>query len=477
MNKKILYIALISIGILCCEKSREWTTDSDIALKHFKTGREFHNSFNNEKALNHYQTAFKADSTFAVAAFFMADVYYDTGNMDSAKYYLKKSFQLAKNASRFEQLLINSANAEFLMNKAKAKRIRDSLITEFPSRLDVKVLKANRAFQEQHFSEAREQYFNILEEHEGYAMAYNMIGYSYALEGYFRDAVVYFRKYLDAAPNILNPYDSMAEFYIITGKYQQAQDILFDLLAHKKELLNQNKFMCAVIHLRIADTYRRLGKFEKSIEFTKKAQEIHQPIPRIHPINNFLFNLYKELEKPELMKEEYNRVKDQVSRFEANYMKILLDIVNNNFSAAEKEINNFYSKNQNRDKYYIKYLAILEGELAFAQKRFAIAADKFQTAAAIYSDVHPEKIENKYYISLGNDGQLDRAIAGLEKILNKNPNNPIALVHISQFYFENNEPQKGKSYLNYFLNLWKDADRETPLLQKALRLRNSLNPS
>ena len=66
--------------------------------------------------------------------------------------------------------------------------------------------------------------------------------------------------------------------------------------------------------------------------------------------------------------------------------------------------------------------------------------------------MHPEKIENKYYISLGNDGQLDRAIAGLEKILNKNPNNPIALVHISQFYFENNEPQKGKSYLNYFLN-------------------------
>ncbi len=468
----LLLIILFTAG---CSKQEKWTTESSIARENFLKGKDFHNAFNHEKAKDLYLDAFQADSNFAIVSLMLADIYYDTGGKDSVKYFLNKAFENMHNASRFEQLLIARARANFQFNREKALRIEDSLLTEFPNRLDSKVIKAQQAFRQADYTKARKEYFNILEDHPQYAMAYNMVGYTYALQGYYRDALEYFRKYLEVAPNILNPWDSLAEFYLITGRYHETIKLLNKLIDTKKELLNQNKFMSATIYLKIADAYKYLGQYDEAIGHAEIAKELHSPVQQIHQINHFLFNLYYELNEIDKMRVEYERIKGQISRFEANYMKIILDIADNNYGAAEKEINNFYSKNQSKNKHYVKYIAILQGELAFARGNYAIAADNFKTAAAILSDIYPEKLENKYYTSLGRDGKIDEAIKGFLEILEKNPNNPVSLLNISKFYHQQGKDQKAGFYLDHFFSLWSGADPDSPMMKEAKQLAHELD--
>lgn len=479
-RKYCLFILLLSglmIQFLSCSSKKEWTTDSDNAYEYFLQGREYQNSFNTQKSFIAFTKSVQADSNFAIAALFLANAYYKAGNIDSARYFLNKAVKLSSNSSRFEQLIINQTNKKYRMDNDAADKIEDSLIVEFPDRFDTKIFRAGDAFKEERYKESREIYFDVLEKHPGYLMGYNMIAYSYMMQGYYRDALDYFQKYLKYASNILNPYDSMAEFYIITGKYNETLKILIDLISDKKELLDQNKFMSAVIYLKIADSYRYLGQYEKALEYSEIAKNEHQPVHEIHQINNFRFLLFKEMENIEGMKSELLRLEDRISKYELTYLGIMLDITENNYLSAEKRINDFCSKIVNKDKNFIRFFSILEGELAFARERYAVAADKFKTASEIRTNMYPAKIKNRYYVSLGLDGKYKEAINGLMQILDKNPNNPTSLYYVSQFYFELNDLQKAENYLQHFLNLWSEADENAPLLIKAKKLQNEIKQS
>src|SRR6056297_1380750 len=116
----LLLIILFTAG---CSKQEKWTTESSIARENFLKGKDFHNAFNHEKAKDLYLDAFQADSNFAIVSLMLADIYYDTGGKDSVKYFLNKAFENMHNASRFEQLLIARARANFQFNREKALRI------------------------------------------------------------------------------------------------------------------------------------------------------------------------------------------------------------------------------------------------------------------------------------------------------------------------------------------------------------------
>ena len=471
----LIISSIFLINLNSCAKKSDWTTNSPEALDNFLIGRDYKVSFNFDNAIKHYRASYKADTNFAMVALGLTDAYYHTGFIDSAKRYLKKSIKLSKNCSRFEKLIIKRAYYSFKMNKDKSQSITDTLIAEYSDKFYVKVIKSNLAFSKKDYKRARKLYFEILEENPDYAMAYNMIAYSYMLDGYYRDAMDYFRKYVEAAPNILNPYDSMAEFYMITGKYQQAIDLLEKFVAEKKNLLDQNNFLAGVIYLKIANGYRNLGKYQKALEYAKIARMKFPPTRRMHNLNSFIFNMFKELDMIEDMKIEYEAIKDHISNFEASYLGIILNIAEKKNNLAGKQINDFCSKNRNNDMHYIKFLTILEGEQAFSRERYGVAADKFKTAYIIPTDLYPEIIENKYYISLGLGGEHKMAIEGFKKILKKNPNNPTSLYYISQFYFEDNSLQKSKNYLNHFFTLWAGADPGSPLLVKAQELQRMID--
>jgi len=469
------YFLVLIIILSSCGKKSEWTTKSDEALDFYLKGREAHVSFNSGKALDLYKKSFQADTSFAVVALFLADIYFDDGNKDSAKYFIEKSHQLVTKASRYEKLIINSTYAKFMGNGEKAKLMEDSLMTEYADRLDVKAMIARKAFANADYDLCREKYFEIIEEYPEYAMAYNMIGYSYAMQGYYRDAQMYFKKYVETAPNILNPYDSMAEFYMITGKYHETIDFLGKLVDEKKSSLDQNRFLAAVIYLKIADAYQNLGQLSKAIEYAEIAKNYLNSVQAaMHQINNFLFYLYFDLDDVDGMKNEYDRIKSNIPKVESNYLNILVKIKERNYIGAEKEIDDFCSKIQYKEKNYIKFVAILEGELAFARERYAVASDKFKTAVGIKGDIYPARIQNKYYISLGLDGKIDEAIEGLESILAKNPNNPVSLINICQFYYENDEVNKAKFYMQHLLKLWENADKDSPMMLRAMELKQNL---
>lgn len=287
----LIIAGLMTQNFSCSQKKTDWTTDSPVALENFELGRNFNNSFNKEKAIVYFNKAFQADTNFALAALSLAEVYYHSGRMDSSKYFLKKARHLTEKASRYEQLLINRVYNSFTMNSIAVKNIEDTLMVEYPDRFEVQVIRAAQAFQRGKYDLSRKIYMKILEDNPDYAMAYNMIAYSYTMEGYYRDAYDYFRKYLEVASNTLNPYDSMAEFYMMTGRYQEAIDILEKLIAEKNAELKENRFLSAVINLKIAAGYQHLGQYTKAIEYAEAAKYMHRPVPNYHQINHFRFYL------------------------------------------------------------------------------------------------------------------------------------------------------------------------------------------
>jgi len=103
-----------------------------------------------------------------MASLFLAEINYSNGQIDSTKYFLKKSHELSKKASRFEQLIVNQVYYTFMMNSDKAKNLEDSLLTEFPDKFDVKVIKAQNFFKNGDNKAARDIYFNILKENPNY---------------------------------------------------------------------------------------------------------------------------------------------------------------------------------------------------------------------------------------------------------------------------------------------------------------------
>lgn len=57
---------------------------------------------------------------------------------------------------------------------------------------------------------------------EGFAPAYNMLGYAYRQQGRYAEAEKAFRRYIELIPDDPNPYDSYAELLMKTGRFQES---------------------------------------------------------------------------------------------------------------------------------------------------------------------------------------------------------------------------------------------------------------
>jgi Tfp pilus assembly protein PilF len=63
--------------------------------------------------------------------------------------------------------------------------------------------------------------------------------------------------------------------------------------------------------------------------------------------------------------------------------------------------------------------------------------------------------------------QLDQAITEFERILQVNPNYPLAHYHLAEAYERKGQQQQARSMYERFLQVWKDADDDLPAVMVA----------
>jgi len=471
----ILALALVT----SCDRYKYPTTGSEQALKLYKTGEDYRLQLYYRNALKNYLRAFELDSTFAMAAMKSALMYLSFGAKDSGNYYFQKARQLSSQITDVERLIIEYYGANFDSKEKKMSVIADSLIALCPKNFDVRIIDAQEKWRRHQFEEARKSFQKILRDYPNYIIAYNDIGYLYARDGLFQEAVKNLEKYKRRAANQINPYNSLAEIYIAIGRYYEAIRTLEYLVENRHDHLVHNEFMGTTIYIRIATAYRKLGQYQKALDYLAQAEQLFSTNYSLRQIYHYRFSIYRETEQTSRMEQTLASLKTIMPGEKFIYQTAILHIVKNEFNEVLKILDCFKTKgefcdNSNRESLVTK--AAIEGELNLKTGLYREAAEQFKLAADTYDDIlNSTELRIKEYISLGNAGDYTAALQGLRQRIKTNPNCPLALVAAAEYYLKSGKMSEAQTYINHFLNLWQNADPDTPLLRRAQSISAELN--
>ena len=143
------------------------------------------------------------------------------------KSYFAKAKQSAANKSEGEKLFVSLIDAK---DASARDVIWEKLAMMYPDDKDIQLTNVVRG------TDTAMILNNLLayvKKFPSEASAYNMLGYTYLL--YKKEpatAKTYFEKYIQLYPTGYNPYDSMGEFYFITGDFGKSKEFYTKSLEH-----------------------------------------------------------------------------------------------------------------------------------------------------------------------------------------------------------------------------------------------------
>ncbi|HCK99312.1 MAG TPA: hypothetical protein DHW42_04310 [Candidatus Marinimicrobia bacterium] len=479
-KKQLTLVLFFCICFICqCGRRDNVTTDSKDALVYYKQGEDLLAQLYYKNALKNYLNALEIDSTFAMAALKAGIIYKSFGSQDSARYFFENANKHAPSKSKIESLIIRHNWFGFTDNKVQHIATLDSLVRFYPNNFEVKILLASNKWKNLDFAGARNIYQELLRQNPNYIVAYNNIGYLYAREGLFKEALSYLEKYKRHASNQLNPYDSIAEIYIAIGRYYEVINMLENIIANRQAELIENEYIGLSIYRRIAEAYEKLGQYQKALEIIASAEGLYSTNYAAVRIAQFRFYIFNELDQVDRMETEIKRIRNLYPADDYSYQCAILNIEKMEFDDVLKTLAEMTAKIKNQsdaDRYQLVKRASLEGELNYKTGLFNEAAQQFKLAADTFSDtLWASNLRLKQYISEGKAGNYSAAISRLQQIIKVNPNCPHALVNAAEFYLKLNQIGKARAYISHFQNLWKDADLGTPLINQADSIAQKLN--
>jgi len=479
-KKHLTLVIFFCICCLCqCGRRGYVTTDFKDALVYYKQGEDLLAQLYYKSALKNYLYALEIDSTFAMAALKAGNIYKSFGLDDSARYFFDSANKHAANKSKIESLIIRHNWFGFIDNKPQHIATLDSLVRFYPDNFEIKILLASNKWKNLDFAGARKIYQELLRQNPNYIFAYNNIGYLYAREGLFKEALSYLEEYKRHASNQLNPYDSIAEIYIAIGRYYEAINLLENIIANRQNELIENEYIGLTIHRRIAEAYEKLGQYQKALEISASAEELYSSHYAAVRIAQFRFHIFNELDQIDRMEAEIKRIMNLYPGDDYSYQCAILNIEKMEFDDVLKILAELTAKIKNQsdvDRYQLVLKASLEGELNYKTGLFSEAAQQFKLAADTFSDtLWASNLRLKQYVSEGKAGNYSAAISGLRQMIKVNPNCSHALVNAAEFYLKLNKEGEAKAYISHFYKLWKNADPDTPLLKQANTIARKLN--
>lgn len=235
------------------------TTDSDAARRAFRGGLENIENQQVERAHIDFRSAIRADSNFALAHLFLA---YDNGDPAEEKSELDKARELAANASKPEQLMVQWLAGSREGEMVPAISAMNDLVAQFPEDKFLLFIAGRWMVQQHNYENAQRLLERAVAVDPNYPAALNELGYAYAGSHQFDRAFKALDKYIALLPGEPNTEDSYGEISRMSGRYDQA-------LAHfQKALSYDSKFIWSQVG--VADTYLLMGKEEQArIEYAK----------------------------------------------------------------------------------------------------------------------------------------------------------------------------------------------------------------
>ena len=509
----------------------EATTNSMEAYKLFLVGSDDFIKMSYVNARKSLEKAVELDPEFALAYFYLSNVYKSLGEARMADAAIEKARALAHKVTERERLYIEASYADLIeRNRETRNRLLQELVRKYPKEKIAHYWLGVIHRLTLDYEMAIEEHNKVLELDPNYGNAHNELGYIYLYLCDFGKAIEHFQKYAALNPQDANPLDSLAEAYFLMGKLDEAIAKYQAALAVEPEFLTSNYCIAYIYALKEnpteamawVDTFIAqapntgwkgqglvfkgfyqswLGRLSEALDSLKKAEQMLVSVGDDEGkalITYYRALIYLSKSEFELArksnKEWFDILVRQYPRNEAYYrggylgILSLIELKERRIDAAKARVAEMVpllprlTSGQREMGLFIA--ALVQAELLLAEGLPDKAIELFEKTVLPV----PPGMGGTFYILSYNTpflkdvvaraylekGDLDHAIAEYEKLVTFDPESRTRfLVHpelhyrLAKLYDQKGWKEKANGQYRKFFELWKDADPGLPEVEDA----------
>ncbi|NOQ97591.1 MAG: tetratricopeptide repeat protein, partial [Calditrichae bacterium] len=191
----------------------------------FIRGRDAYGKLYYEDAEEFLTKAIQLDSTFALAHLYLARTNNALRQYEARDAGIEKAKLFAKDIAEKDRMYINASYAGYIeKNPGKRLHILEQMAERFPREKYVFMDLGWYYRGRKKYTRAIAEFNRALELDPNYAEIYNGLAYTYGDMKQFDKADECLSSYANLVPGDANPYDSMAEYYMRTGRIEKAID-------------------------------------------------------------------------------------------------------------------------------------------------------------------------------------------------------------------------------------------------------------
>lgn len=433
----------------------ELSTNNPEAYQYYSLGVEKAHTFQNAAAIDLLKKAVALDPKFAMA---YARIGYTYAVADFVPQkglpYLGRATQLSTNLPEKDRLYIGAWSAVAKTNYVQATQLFNQIVDSYPEEAEA-YYQLGRLLQGQERSvEAVVVLKRGLENHSDDYSLYNALGVSLMNLNQYGEAIDAEQHYVSLSPQDPNAHDSLGMSYQRAGNFNAA------LSEYNHALSLDPEFEPAIVHL--GDGAFEQGRYREAVrDYQRYIQVAHSNDARAIGYGD-IATVYRALgERSTAEKAAANEMRNspyavwnalllaydekdlqKAGRFE----EILLEHLPNHERGTPPDLRT--------QLYYRAYLDLQRGDSQLAIAEFKTALQHLPPSSAI--DLHEDCLANAYLQS----GMLNEAAAEYRRILQINPNYPLAQFHLGETYSRIGDQAKARVAFTQFLHSWNSADQD-----------------
>src|SRR5438876_6272293 len=240
------------------------TTSSSEARVLYEAGLRAWETVQIDSALKRWRTAINVDSHFALGHLFLS---YCTPDALEEQMERQKAKSMANDVTPGERLLIAWLSGVRENDYLSGIVAMNELLQQYPKDKQLHLWAGSWLFHEKEYELAQKRLEEAVAIDTDFAPALNDLGYVYAYQGDYKQALSVMQHYVELLPNEPNPQDSYAEILRMAGRYEEA-------IEHYRTALRIDRNFHSS-QLGIADTYSLMGQQKKAREeyFNDRVRE------------------------------------------------------------------------------------------------------------------------------------------------------------------------------------------------------------